>query len=105
MEANKQALVLDESDNVATLLTDTSAGDTIILKGSAGTIVAADDIPYGHKIALVSVAEGAGIVKYGHRIGIATKAIPAGAWIHLHNMRSSVDITFNKRIYSCTPNQ
>ncbi len=105
MKANKQALVLDRSDNVATLLSDTAAGETIILKGSPDTIVAGEDIPYGHKIALVPVAEGDDILKYGHRIGFATKSINAGSWIHLHNMRSSVDITFNKRINSCAANQ
>jgi hypothetical protein len=31
------------------------------------------------------------VIKYGVRIGHATKAIPRGAWVHLHNLASDLD--------------
>lgn len=97
-----QALVLDASDNVATLLSDGSPGDVVTLKGREGTIELKEKIAYGHKVALTDIATDDEILKYGHRIGRATVSIAAGSWIHLHNMASAVDATFKKRIDSCT---
>ena len=105
MENKLQALLLDEHDNVATLLSDAKAGDEVPLKGGNGSIILGDDIPYGHKVALKTIEEKSEIVKYGHRIGIATEDIATGGWIHLHNMTSAVDVTFKKRIDSCEANQ
>jgi len=105
MTTKTQALVLDGGDNVATMLADGKKGETVELKGAPGTVILADDIPYGHKTALKTIGEGDEIVKYGHRIGIATGTITGGGWVHLHNMSSAVDITFKKRIDSCTTNQ
>ena len=50
-----------------------------------------EEIPSGHKIALLGIARGEKIIKYGVPIGCATKDIPAGTWVHLHNMRSLYD--------------
>lgn len=105
MENNLQALVLDETDNVATLLSDGLAGDIVTLKGRPGNITLTADIAYGHKVALVPIDFGMEIIKYGHRIGVASSPITSGAWIHLHNMVSAVDATFKKRIDSCSTNR
>jgi hypothetical protein len=37
------------------------------------------------------LAEKEPIVKFGVTIGLANAAIPAGAWVHLHNCSSQVD--------------
>ncbi len=59
------------------------------LKGrSPVDLVAADDIPLGHKIALKPVAKGERVVKYGVPVGRATEAIKPGQHVHVHNLRS-----------------
>jgi len=92
------ALVLDQSDNTATLLADASADDFVILKGIVGQIQLCEAVAYGHKTALRAIRKGENIIKYGQSIGRATKDIASGEWIHIHNMSSVLDKTFNKRI-------
>ncbi|HTW99163.1 MAG TPA: UxaA family hydrolase [Acidimicrobiales bacterium] len=46
-------------------------------------------IPYGHKVALVDLADGAEVIEYGVRIGIARRAITRGELVHVHNLRSA----------------
>jgi altronate dehydratase small subunit len=97
-EANTTALVLDPADNVATLLSDSARGTAVMLKGAAGTIVAADTIPFGHKIAIAPIEAGEPVRKYGQIIGCATRDIASGEWVHLQNMQSAIDGGFRKRI-------
>ncbi len=79
-------------DNVATALTALHAGKTELLgEGIPDGVVCTEEIPCNHKIALRTIAEGEKIIKYGVTIGCATRDIPAGAWVHLHNMRSLYD--------------
>ena len=99
MEKQKKlALVLDNEDNVATLLTNGFENDIITLKGIEGKLQIFEDIELGHKAALKHISNGEAVVKYGHRIGVATKNIQPGEWVHLHNMQSVVDPIFRKRI-------
>jgi altronate hydrolase len=62
------------------------AGERIELPGC--TVVTAEPIPLGHKVALGDVAPGAHVVKYGMPIGAAVRPIRAGALVHVHNIRS-----------------
>ena len=41
-----------------------------------------DQIPQGHKVALVDLAEGAPVLRYNVVIGYAVKLLPAGSWVH-----------------------
>jgi galactarate dehydratase len=41
-----------------------------------------DQIPQGHKVALVDLAEGAPVLRYNVVIGYAAKLLPAGSWVH-----------------------
>lgn len=87
------AFKLHDTDNVATLVVSAAAGP-IRLIGSAtegSKIDAREPIAAGHKIALASIRPGAAIVKFGVRIGHATRSIPAGSWVHLHNVASDLD--------------
>jgi altronate dehydratase len=52
----------------------------------AAGVTAREAIPSGHKIALRDVAAGEVVLKYGQPIGIAREAIPAGSWVHDHNL-------------------
>ena len=87
------AFVIDARDNVATVLTECPAGESIALCGETKltSIAPVEAIRAEHKIALTDIALGAVIVKYGTPIGHAVKPIPAGAWVHLHNCASNYD--------------
>jgi len=54
----------------------------------AHTTTLREDLQFGHKYALRDIAAGEAILKYGLPIGSALEAIPAGAWVHVHNCRS-----------------
>src|SRR5436190_1460685 len=49
-------------------------------------VVAVDDIPGGHKIALRDLAAGALVHKYGHVIGMTAADVRAGEHVHTHNL-------------------
>ena len=40
----------------------------------------------GHKISVTEIRPGEPILKYGQTIGFATAEIPAGSWVHTHNV-------------------
>ena len=65
------ALMMDETDNVVTCVTEVAKGEDVVYqKGSELlTLRAEEDIPYCHKIALTDLAEGAEVLKYGELIG------------------------------------
>jgi len=81
------------SDNVATLLGEAAAGAPLEIVGPAPSpnLVAHEKIELGHKVALVTIPEGAPVIKFGIVIGIATHSIAPGKWVHLHNCRSQLD--------------
>ena len=76
------------SDNVAVALTDIAVGEQLTADGQE--VTAAENIARGHKIALRTIREGEPVVKYGNPIGIARTEIPAGAWVHVHNVRTGL---------------
>lgn len=84
--------VLNQLDNVMTLPWGGSAGESVCLRGvSCGNTkapVLQEDIQPGHKVALSVISKGAPVVKYGLPIGIARLDVPAGAWVHVENVRS-----------------
>ncbi len=53
-------------------------------------VTALEDIPQGHKMALKAVKNGENVVKYGFPIGHALADIPAGSWVHTHNMATNL---------------
>ena len=55
------------------------------------TLVPRGEVPAGHKIALQDIAAGEAVVKYGWPIGTASRAIRAGEWVHVHNLKSSLE--------------
>jgi altronate hydrolase len=80
-------------DNVVIALKDFSEGETIEVDGQELKVV--NDVPKGHKIALVSIAENEDIIKYGAPIGHATQAISAGEHIHVQNIKTNLSGTVN----------
>ena len=51
-------------------------------------VVAKQDIPIGHKVALVDMAPGDTVVKYGIDMGKVVKPISAGEHAHVHNIKT-----------------
>lgn len=86
MTAN--AVRIDSSDNVATVLTDVAAGETVVADGAPVTASVA--IPRGHKIAVASIAAGEPVIKYGFPIGHATAAIAPGEQVHSENLATAL---------------
>ena len=89
--AFKGALRFSENDNVATLLEDLTAGAEVQVRfgRETKTVKAREDIPFGFKIALADIAEGARIVKYGEPIGIASQDSRPGRLVHIHNLEGA----------------
>jgi len=86
-------LIHEPGDSVGVAVSDIQAGEKV-----AGTylhdhsqsveVVARQDIPLGHKIALAAVPDKGKVVKYGVVIGAASKAIAVGEHVHVHNLKS-----------------
>ncbi|MCL6633642.1 MAG: altronate dehydratase family protein [Alicyclobacillus herbarius] len=86
--AARRALRIHAADNVAVVLEAVAKGEVLDL--AEGPLVALEDIPRGHKIALTDVSVGEDIRKYGYPIGQATQPITRGAWVHTHNLRTKL---------------
>lgn len=85
-------LVHDEGDHVAVAVQDVGPGPARVryLDSERRTeIEVVEDVPLGHKVALVDLAEGAVVLEYRTRIGIARSAIARGQLVHVHNVRSA----------------
>ena len=72
-------------DNVATAKSPISAGTPLTLsKGKR--ILAREEIPFAHKIALRRIPRDGAVIKYGERIGRAVREIKPGELVHIHNV-------------------
>jgi altronate dehydratase len=80
-------LVISERDNVATALDALDAGRELQL--GSRTLLVAEAIPRGHKIALCAIPAGGAVVKYGSPIGHASTDIAEGTHVHTHNVASA----------------
>lgn len=92
MQTLKLALKVDPTDNVATIFaSDITDGTVVEVRDSAGKsqqLTVSGNVPYGHKIALEDIPQGASIRKYGHVIGAASRPIRAGEYVHVHNLEA-----------------
>ena len=79
-------MLLHPGDNVLVCIAPIIAREQLALEGQA--LSALEDIGVGHKLARRPIAAGERILKYGAPIGSATRAIAAGEWVHVHNMKS-----------------
>jgi len=72
-------------DNVATAKSPIKSGTSLtISKGKK--IIAKEEIPFAHKIALREIPRDGAVIKYGERIGRAIREIKAGELVHIHNV-------------------
>lgn len=90
---------IHSQDNVAVALSDISVGKE----------EAIEQIPAGHKMAIRPIAQGEHIIKYGCVIGKATENIPSGAWVHTHNVKTTLsersDYSYHPVTYTLPPSQ
>lgn len=85
-----RAIVLNRSDNVATLLDAGRSGETCQLQGAvSGTVLLLQDIPFGHKVCVADTVQGADVLKYGQVIGHASQPLKVGDHLHVHNIESA----------------
>ncbi len=79
---------LHEKDHVVIALQPFSKGDVLTLDGAEGQqeLTVLEEVPKGHKVLTKPVQAGEHILKFGYSIGVAKEAIPAGSWVHTHNM-------------------
>ena len=75
---------INPRDNVAVALQPLKAGEEAL------GVTLREDIPAGHKFALCDIAENENVVKYCFPIGHATQPIPAGSWVHTHNVKTNL---------------
>ncbi|MDO9065944.1 MAG: UxaA family hydrolase [Chloroflexota bacterium] len=86
-------LIHGPGDSVGVAVADIHAGERVTGTylndhGQTVEVVARDDVPLGHKIALVDLPEKGKVVKYGVVIGGALMPIAVGQHVHVHNLRS-----------------
>ncbi len=84
----KSYIRVHENDNVVVALEDLTSGFQISLDDQILTLN--ENISRGHKIAINALCQEDDIIKYGYSIGHCSKDIPAGAWIHSHNLKTSL---------------
>lgn len=97
-------LKINPEDNVAVAIVELKKGETVIVDDKQITLV--DDIPAGHKFALVDLKEGENIVKYGYPIGHAIVDKPQGSWMSDKNIKTNLagllEYTYDPKLVDVT---
>ena len=84
----KEYIKIHADDMVAVALTPLAAGSVIHIDDKDITLT--EDIPQGHKFALVNIEANKAVIKYGAAIGVSKKAIKQGSWVHIHNIKTGL---------------
>lgn len=97
---NKGLILVHDGDYSAVATAELKKGERYEVSGQ--TVTLADDIPFGHKVALREVKAGENIIKYGNPIGHATQDIKVGEHIHVHNLKTNLEGNLS---YTYTPDK
>jgi (2R)-sulfolactate sulfo-lyase subunit alpha len=86
-------LVHSPKDNVGVIVIEglkagTEMDGTITETETDVALHSKNDIPIGHKIALVDLKAGTTVIKYGEDIGKIVKDVKKGEHVHTHNMKT-----------------
>jgi altronate dehydratase len=84
----KTVLLVDLLDNVAVATLTIQNGEKI--KVGDEIIVANQEIPIGHKVAIKDINKNEYVYKYGVPIGVSNTEIQRGDYVHTHNV---IDVT------------
>ncbi len=84
------AIMIKSGDNVANALRDLTSAETVTvgIGDDHKQVKVLENIPFGHKFAVVDIERGENIIKYGEVIGRATQPIAHGAHAHVQNIES-----------------
>ena len=87
MSPDRPALLqLSPEDNCAIALRAIARGEALSFSGRQ--LQALQDIPLGHKVALIALQPGDKVLRYGARIGSVTVPVQPGEHLHIHNLKS-----------------
>jgi (2R)-sulfolactate sulfo-lyase subunit alpha len=86
-------VVHDEGDSVGVIVVeDVKAQDMlsgwIMDQDKIVQFKALNDIPIGHKLAIIALDSGATVIKYGVDIGRTVAPIQVGEHLHVHNVKT-----------------
>lgn len=86
-------LVHDRKDNVGVVVVENLAAGTDMLcvvteNNSDFRLAVNQDVPIGHKVALVDLKPGDTVIKYGQDIGRIVAAVSRGDHVHVHNLKT-----------------
>ncbi|GAB4143850.1 MAG: UxaA family hydrolase [Sphingomonadales bacterium] len=86
-------LVHDEKDNVGVVVVEGLTKGTEMLcviteNNHDFKLMAEQDVPIGHKIALTDLKAGDTVIKYGQDIGRMVADAPKGSHVHTHNLKT-----------------
>lgn len=86
-------IVHGKGDTVGVAVVDLTKGQRLtgwnMDKDSTLRLAAKQNVPLGHKIALVDIAKGDTVIKYDVAIGLASKAIKKGQHVHTQNLKTA----------------
>lgn len=93
MKETPHLLAHDHADNVAVVVVEglkagTRMRGVVTADDSDFELVALDDVPIGHKVALADLNEGDTAVKYGEDIGRFVASVKKGGHVHVQNLKT-----------------
>lgn len=77
-------ILLHADDNIAVAACHVPSG--VEINVGSTRLTTRDAIELGHKVAVSPIDKGQPIKKFGQTIGFASRDIPAGTWVHTHNV-------------------
>jgi (2R)-sulfolactate sulfo-lyase subunit alpha len=87
-----QFLVHEKADSVGVATVEIKAGETAeglyMDSQEAVNIKALDDIPLGHKIAMIDHSVNDAVIKYGADIGKIVADVKKGGHVHIQNLKT-----------------
>lgn len=89
---SRKLLRIHRDDNVLIVVTPVKLDDRDLIDGHE--VVFTQNIEIGHKVAARDIKAGEKMYKCGVPIGSAKEPIPAGAHVHLHNLKSDYIATY-----------
>ena len=86
-------VVHDEGDSVGVVVVEglkagTKAFGVVTENDSTFTVDVKDDIPIGHKVALIDLSDKDTVIKYGQDVGRMVAATAKGHHVHTQNMKT-----------------
>jgi (2R)-sulfolactate sulfo-lyase subunit alpha len=93
MTEEPQLLMHDRADNVGVVVVeDLKAGTEMLCRitedNSTFRMTVLDDVPIGHKVAIVDLVKDDTVIKYGEDIGRMVGDAAKGKHVHVHNLKT-----------------